>query len=97
MRFCLSIGNLDKNIIYMIIGGVFRIFVDVLIIHKMNMLSSIMNHPLVMNFSSSLGLMLSLIPLIIYKIKNKEMTCCSKSTNTDLVYNDSMEQIKYGK
>ena len=68
MKFFLGIGNIDKNIIYMIIGGFIRFFVNLFL--EKELLSSILNHPLIMKFSSSLGLMLSFIPWIIYKIRN---------------------------
>ena len=53
-----------------------------------------------MNFSSSLGLMLSFIPMIIYKIRNKEMDCFSSKTqnkNEALVYTNLLEELKRGK
>ena len=65
-----------------------------------NLLSSILNHSLVMNFASSLGLMLSIIPLIIYKKTNKEtffFTKEKKEERNDLVYMNMSETIKYGK
>ena len=79
----------------MIIGGFIRFFVNLFL--EQELLSTILNHPLIMNFSSSLGLMLSFIPWIIYKIRNKEIKCCSKVHKYDLVYNDMNESIKYGK
>ena len=79
MKFCVGIGILDKNIIYMIIGGLFRLLVSVFLDQKI--LSSIIEHSLVMNFSSSFGLMLSFIPLIIYKIRNKEFFCFLRNKN----------------
>ena len=98
MKFCLGIGFIDKNILYMIIGGLIRLFVSLFV--GGNILSSILNHPLVMNFASSFGLMLSIIPLIIYKKKNKEMFFFArekKEERNDLVYINMSEAIKYGK
>ena len=95
MKFFISTGILDINLIYMVVGGLFRFFVNLFL--NQDILSSILDHSLVMNISSSLGLMISFIPWIIYKIRNKEMTCCSKTKKNGLVYNDSIELIKYGK
>ena len=95
MKFCVGIGILDKNIIYMIIGGLFRLLVSVFLDQKI--LSSIIEHSLVMNFSSSFGLMLSFIPLIIYKIRNKEFFCFQRNKKYDLVYNNLYEALIYGK
>jgi len=95
MKFFLGIGNIDKNIIFMLIGGLLRFFVNLFL--GQDILSSILNHTLVMNFSTSLGLMLSFIPMIIYKIRNKEMNCCVKNVKYDLVYNNLYEALIYGK
>ena len=98
MKFCLGFGNLDKNILFMIIGGFLRFIVSFFL--GQNLLFSIIEHTLVMNFSSSLGLMLSFIPMIIYKIRNKEMDCFSSKTqnkNEALVYTNLLEELKRGK
>ena len=95
MKFFLGIGDLDKNIIFMLIGGFFRFFVNLFL--DQNILSSILNHSLVMNLSTSLGLMLSFIPMIIYKVRNKEINCCAKNVKYDLVYNNLYEALIYGK
>ena len=96
MKFCLDVGIVDKNILYMIIGGLIRFLTNYFL--DQELLSNILNHSLVMNFASSLGLMLSFIPFIIYKIRNKEFKCCDKNIkNNNLVYNNLFEAIIYGK
>ena len=95
MKCFFGIGDINKNIIYMIVGGFIRFFVNLFL--EQELLSSILDHPLIMNFSSSLGLMLSFILWIIYKIRNKEIKCCTKTQKYDLVYNDLDKAIKYGK
>ena len=96
MKFCLDVGIVDKNILYMIIGGLIRFLTNYFLAQEL--LSNILNHSLVMNFASSLGLMLSFIPFIIYKIRNKEFKCFDKNIkNNNLVYNNLLEAIIYGK
>ena len=96
MKFCLDVGIVDKNILYMIIGGLIRFLTNYFL--DQELLSNILNHSLVMNFASSLGLMLSFIPFIIYKIRNKEFKCFDKNIkNNNLVYNNLFEAIIYGK
>ena len=95
MKFCLGIGNINKNIIYILLGGLIKFLFNLFI--KDEFLSILFEHPLIMNFSSSLGLIISFIPWIIYKIRNKEINCCSKTHKYDLVYNDINKLIKYGK
>ena len=97
MKFCLGVGIIDKNILYMLIGGLFRFLVNYFLDEKL--LTSIIDHSLVMNFASSLGLTLAFIPMLIYKIRNKEINCCNKTRNkkTDLVYNNLYEAVIYGK
>ena len=99
MKFLFSIGVVDKNFVYMIVGGFFRFFVNLFL--GPNILSPILSHSLVMNIASSLGLMISIIPMIIYKIRNNEMKCCCEFVENvvkyDLVYNDSYRKVTYGK
>ena len=80
----------------MIIGGLLRFFVNLFL--DQNLLSSIVDHTLVMNFATSFGLMLSIIPMLIYKIRNKEVGCFSSRTpKYGLVYNNLYEELIYGK
>ena len=98
MKFCLGLGLVDKNILYIIVGGLIYFFMTLYLGEIV--ISNIFDHSLVMNLASSLGLMLSFIPTIIYKIKNKEMKCCKcckKDLRNNLVYNDYYKNIRCGK
>ena len=83
MKFCLGIGDLNKNILYIVVGGLVRFVLNLFL--KDELLNSVLDHPLIMSFSSSLGLMISFIPWMIYKIRNKEIKCCSKADKYNLV------------
>ena len=102
MKFCFSIGSIDKNIIYILIGGIFRFLVHMFF--QDIILSEFIDHPVIMNLSISIGLSLALIPSIIYKIRNKEIICCQKNEKneenqekTELVYINLYEELIYGR
>jgi len=65
MRFCISIGQLDKSIIYPIIGG-FACFISKLIISQ----TDLANYPIILSVGSTFSMSLSFIFLIIYHFKN---------------------------
>lgn len=99
MGFCFSIGSIDKNIIYILIGGFFKFFMHMFF--EDILASELTDHPIILSLSISIGLSLSIIPLIIYKIKNKEMICGKnnkeKENEKELVYHDLYDEIVYGK
>ena len=66
MRCCISIGKLDKNIIYPFIGGL-SLFISRLIISQ----TGLSNHPIILSLGSTFAMSLSFIFLIIYHFKNK--------------------------
>ena len=103
MKFCLRIGSFDKNLLYIIIGGLIRLFC-VYFIPKIDIMNIYVNHELISYFATSLGLMLAIIPIIIYKVRNKELKFCFKKQTNDtiddkyeLIYNEEQENIGYGK
>lgn len=75
MKFFLSIGEIDKNIIFPVLGGILKCIIRIVLNY-----SILLEHPLILSLYSSLGMSLSFILLIIYYYKNK------KTENTD---NDS--------
>ena len=103
MKFCLRIGSFEKNLLYIIVGGLIRFFY-LYFIMQMDIMKVYQNQDLIYYFTSSLGLMLAIVPMIIYKVKNKEIKCCLKIQGNDslnnkyeLLYNNEQENISYGK
>ena len=66
MRCCISIGQIDKNIIFPIIGGLAN-FISIFMISK----TGLSKHPIILSIGSTFGMSLSLILFIIYRFKNK--------------------------
>ena len=98
MRFCIGIGTIDKNIIYILVGGIFRFIMHMFL--EDNIILYLYDHPIISDLSVSFGLSVAIIPLIIYKVRNKELLCSKpeeKEEKNDLVYTDLYEEIIYGK
>jgi hypothetical protein len=99
----ITIGQIDKYIFIPIIGGLLKLANKFLL--KKNYLE---NHPLIVSISSSLGMSLSFIFLIIHKtaLKNNKKEIMqkkikkvnkNKSLSLELEYNDQFEAINYNK
>ncbi len=90
MKSFITFGDLDKNILYPIIGGILKFILNVILIKE-----DFSNHPLVTSIGSSLGMSLSFFLLLIYKCRTK-----SSDINIDLKKYSKMIQksklsIKY--
>lgn len=106
MKFFLSIGEIDKNIIFPILGGVLKCIIRIILNY-----SILLDHPLILSLYSSLGMSLSFILLIIYYYKNKNTENTNnnsskikkkdndknKSSRFELVYNDLFKIISHDK
>ena len=105
MKFLISIGYIDKNIFYPIAGGIFSIILKFTITHSE---CDLPPNPLILALDSSLGMSLSIILLIIYKIKNRNIRNTNKKNNKikkknsskkvyELEYTNVYDEIIYGK
>ncbi len=96
MKCCISIGTIDKNILFLIIGGIFKCLINILLIK-----TDFVVHPLIICIGSSFGMSLSFILLIIYKRRTKKKAkqkIQEKSKNQlELIYNNQYEEIKRDK
>ena len=81
MRCCISIGQIDKNIIFPIIGGLAN-FISTFLISK----TGLSKHPIILSIGSTFGMSLSFILFIIYHFKNK--------SNNKKEINDERNKIK---
>ena len=101
MACFITIGKVNKYIIFPIVGGILEFIFKYLI-----SISTITtdNHGTILCFCSSLGMSFSFILFLIYKYKNKTLT--SKTNNKNIIkskllieleYNDQEEIIKYHK
>ena len=63
----ISCGDINKNIIYVLIGGLGKIFAEV--IYDVD--REITKHPFYLGIASGLGMSLSLIPFFVFKKKSK--------------------------
>ena len=90
MKLFITFGDLDKNILYPIIGGILKFILNVILVKE-----DFSNHPLVTSIGSSLGMTLSFFLLLIYKYRTK-----SNDINIDLKKDNTINQesilsIKY--
>ena len=103
----ITIGQLDKYIFIPIIGGLFKLAIKFLLKNS-NEDNYLEEHPLILSISSSLGMSLSFIFLIIHKttLKNNKKQIMqkkikkenkNKSLSLELEYNDQFEAINYNK
>lgn len=101
MACFITIGKVNKYIIFPIVGGILQFIFKYLI-----SISTITtdNHGTILCFCSSLGMSFSFILFLIYRYKNKALT--SKTNNKNIIkskllieleYNDQEEIIKYHK
>ena len=65
----ISKGHINKYIIFALIAGVSKCFVSIMI-YKFKSYAKYNEHPLIIGFNAGLGMSLSLIPLIIVKVKS---------------------------
>ena len=86
MKFLISIGNLDKNILYIIFAGLTHIFLKYILTKDK---SNLEEYPLILSLESSMGMSLSFILLFIYKNGNKK----NKKNNIKNIGNDNEVNI----
>ena len=101
----ISIGQLDKNFLYPIVGGIFKFIIKLLL--KIENLTILSNHSLILSIVSSLGMSLSFILLIFYKKpkiddipKNEDGNGQKEHNNKHIIeleYIDQYEEIQYDK
>ena len=97
MKCLISIGQLDKNFIFLLIGGIFKFINFFIIKNKIN------DHPLILSIGSSFGMSLSFFLLLIYnkRTKNSEIIVPKEKTSTlskyELEYSDQYKEITYDK
>ena len=89
----ISCGDINKNIIYVLIGGLGKIFAEV--IYDVD--REITKHPFYLGIASGLGMSLSLIPFLVFKKKSKtqkdELIFINNEKNS-ISYNDNNEKDK---
>ena len=94
----ITLGQIDKNIYYPILGGIF-LFLNGLLFYFDN-LTMITRHPLILSISSSLGMSLAIILLILYKSKDNDNIKSinqNKKAKYELEYRNQYKYIIYGK
>ena len=84
----ISCGEINKYIIYVLIGGFGKILAEV--IYDVD--REITKHPFYLGIASGLGMSLSLIPLIIFKIKTKNLIRKSRKPE-NRIFNEQIEQL----
>ena len=89
----ISCGDINKNIIYVLIGGLGKIFAEV--IYDVD--REITKHPFYLGIASGLGMSLSLIPFLVFKKKSKiqkDQLIFINNEKNSISYNDNNEKDK---
>ena len=68
-KYLLSKGHVNKYIIFALIAGISKCFVSIMT-YKFSEHAKYNEHPLIVGFNAGIGMSLSIIPLIIVKIKS---------------------------
>jgi hypothetical protein len=89
----ISCGDINKNIIYVLLGGLGKIFAEV--IYDVD--REITKHPFYLGIASGLGMSLSLIPFFVFKKKSKtqkDQLIFINNEKNSISYNDNNEKDK---
>ena len=96
MARLISCGDINKNILYAIIGGINKLSAE-LILYKSN--SELNKHPIILALAAGFGMSLSIIPYFILKRQSRRTNSqeieqkCKKSHVNILIYNDPYEAL----
>ena len=94
----ISIGQLDKNIFYPLLGGIFNFIINFILSYEK--LTILINHSLILSINTSLGMSLSFILLLVYKKKPKPVELPipkNKGHSIELEFTNQYEEIRYNK
>jgi len=93
MSHFISCGNIDKNIIYIIVGGLSKLVAEIILYDADIKINK--DHPYLLGINSGLGLSLSLIPFIYITIQSRSQRRRNTSILIDkkLIIKDSYEVL----
>ena len=89
VRYIISLGNIDRNIIFILLGGLGNFFAG-LITKKYG--DNLDDHPLILGINAALGMSLSIIPFIFLKISSRKKHTESGSSEEKLIYTNIYEE-----
>ena len=89
VRYIISLGNIDRNIIFILLGGLGNFFAG-LITKKYG--DNLDDHPLILGINAALGMSLSIIPFIFLKIISRKKHTESGSSEEKLIYTNIYEE-----
>ena len=78
----ISLGTIDKKILFAIIGGCFKMIANIVLYHSD---ASIVSHPCILGINTSLGIFLSVFPFLY--INRTKLICKKKEKEDILIYN----------
>ena len=65
----ISLGAINKRILFAVFGGGFKIIVNIILYHSE---IKMQNHPCILGINAGLGLCLSIFPLLYLKFRNRK-------------------------
>ena len=89
VRYIISLGNIDRNIIFILLGGLGNFFAG-LITKKYG--DNLDDHSLILGINAALGMSLSIIPFIFLKISSRKKHTESGSSEEKLIYTNIYEE-----
>ena len=99
MAVCIGLGNIDKNIIFLLLGGLGLFFGKLI---PQNFGNNLNPHPLIIGINAALGMSLSIFPFIFVKISTRKKHSESQISQEKLIYTntfvehyDNMRRQKY--
>ena len=93
----ISLGAINKKILFAIFAGVFKLFANIILHHSTVKMNS---HPCILGINAGFGLSLSFFPFLYLKLKNRKIATKDNlkimpTVNDDImIYNDAGKREK---
>ena len=70
MKSYIVLGNINKNILFAIIGGVFKLIAEYILFRVKGKIGG---HPFILGLNAGLGMLLSFFPFLCEKIRSRRL------------------------
>ena len=87
----ISFGEINKNILYPIIGGLSKLIAEFILFKKQPLFTE---YPFILGIIAGFGMFLSIIPFIILKIQSRRANAEKRTKSKKLIYNNPNDVFK---
>ena len=87
----ISFGEINKNILYPIIGGLSKLIAEFILFKKQPLFTE---YPFILGIIAGFGMFLSIIPFIILKIQSRRANAEKRTKSKKLIYNNRNDVFK---